>query len=157
MTAGRTVRAYVSLGSNLGDRARSLGDARAALIAEPRVRLVSCSATIETDPVDVLDQPRFLNQVLGIETALDARGLLDLCLGVERELGRDRKTGPPRGPRTIDLDLLLYDGREIDEPGLTVPADERILFETPYEQRWRAAGRLLGIDLATISPHVGHA
>jgi 2-amino-4-hydroxy-6-hydroxymethyldihydropteridine diphosphokinase len=116
-----TVRAYVSLGSNLGDRARSLGDARAALIAEPRVRLVSFSAMIETDPVDVLDQPRFLNQVLGIETALEARGLLDLCLGVERDLGRDRTTGTPRGPRTIDLDLLLYDGREIDEPGLTVP------------------------------------
>ncbi|HET6341596.1 MAG TPA: 2-amino-4-hydroxy-6-hydroxymethyldihydropteridine diphosphokinase [Gemmatimonadota bacterium] len=121
MTAGRFVRAYVSLGSNLGDRARSMGEARAALIGEPRVRVVSCSATIETDPVDVLDQPRFLNQVLGIETALDAGGLLDLCLGVERDLGRDRKTGPPRGPRTIDLDLLLYDGREIDEPGLTVP------------------------------------
>jgi 2-amino-4-hydroxy-6-hydroxymethyldihydropteridine diphosphokinase len=121
MTASRTVRAYVSLGSNLGDRERSLGDARAALIAEPRVRLVSCSATIETDPVDVLDQPRFLNQVLGIETALEARGLLDLCLGVERDLGRDRTTGTPRGPRTIDLDLLLYGGREIDEPDLTVP------------------------------------
>lgn len=121
MTAGRTVRAYVSLGSNLGERARSLGDARSLLIAEPRVRLVSCSATIETDPVDVLDQPRFLNQVLGIETALGPRGLLDLCLGVERGLGRDRRAAPPRGPRTIDLDLLLYDGREIDEPGLTVP------------------------------------
>ena len=121
MTAGCIVRAYVSLGSNVGDRARSLGDARAALIAEPRVRLVSCSATIETDPVDVLDQPRFLNQVLGIETALEARRLLDLCLGVERDLGRDRRKGTPRGPRTIDLDLLLYDGRKIDEPGLAVP------------------------------------
>ena len=121
MTAGRIVRAYVSLGSNVGDRARSLGDARAALIAEPRVRLVSCSATIETDPVDVLDQPRFLNQVVGIETALEARGLLDLCLGVERDLGRDRRKGTPRGPRTIDLDLLLYDVLDIHEPGLAVP------------------------------------
>ena len=121
MTAGRTARAYVSLGSNLGDRAGSLGDARSALIAEPRIRLVSCSATIETDPVDVLDQPRFLNQVLGIETALEPRELLDVCLGVERLLGRDRRMGPPRGPRTIDLDILLYDGREIDEPGLTIP------------------------------------
>jgi 2-amino-4-hydroxy-6-hydroxymethyldihydropteridine diphosphokinase len=121
VTAGHIVRAYVSLGSNVGDRARSLGDARAALIAEPRVRLVSCSATIETDPVDVLDQPRFLNQVLGIETALEARGLLGLCLAVERDLGRDRRKGTPRGPRTIDLDLLLYDGRDIHEPGLAVP------------------------------------
>ena len=121
MTAGRIVRAYVSLGSNLGDRARSLGDARAALIAEPGIRLVSCSATIETEPVDVLDQPPFLNQVLGIETGHEARRLLDLCLGVERDLGRDRRAETRGGPRTIDLDLLLYDGRDIDEPGLTVP------------------------------------
>ncbi|HET9581608.1 MAG TPA: 2-amino-4-hydroxy-6-hydroxymethyldihydropteridine diphosphokinase [Gemmatimonadota bacterium] len=121
MNAGRAARAFLSLGSNLGDRERRMGDARAALIAEPDVQLVSCSATIETDPVDVLDQPRFLNQVLGIETPLDARGLLDVCLRIERDLGRDRKAGPPRGPRTIDIDLLLYGGREIDEPGLTIP------------------------------------
>ncbi|MGH7565104.1 MAG: 2-amino-4-hydroxy-6-hydroxymethyldihydropteridine diphosphokinase [Gemmatimonadota bacterium] len=121
MTSARPVRAYVSLGSNLGDRARHLGDARAALIDEPDLRIVSCSATIETDPVDVTDQPKFLNQVLGIETALSPRSVLEICLAVERELGRDRTVGPPRGPRTIDLDVLLYDGRRIDEDGLTIP------------------------------------
>ncbi|MGH7549973.1 MAG: 2-amino-4-hydroxy-6-hydroxymethyldihydropteridine diphosphokinase [Gemmatimonadota bacterium] len=121
MTPGRPVRAFVSLGSNLGDREGHLGDARAALIDEPDLRIVSCSATIETDPVDVTDQPKFLNQVLGIETALSPRALLEICLAVERELGRDRTAGPPRGPRTIDLDILLYDGRRIDEDGLTIP------------------------------------
>lgn len=115
------MRAYVSLGSNLGDRERRLGDARAALIEESDLRIVSCSATIETDPVDVTDQPKFLNQVLGIETALPAGALLETCLAVERDLGRDRTVGPPRGPRTIDLDILLYDGRRIDEDGLTIP------------------------------------
>ncbi len=115
------MRAYVSLGSNLGDRERHLGDARAALIEESDLRIVSCSATIETDPVDVTDQPKFLNQVLGIETALPAGALLETCLAVERDLGRDRTVGPPRGPRTIDLDILLYDGRRIDEDGLTIP------------------------------------
>ncbi len=121
MTPGRPVRAYVSLGSNLGDRARHLGDARARLIDEPDLRIVSCSATIETDPVDVIDQPKFLNQVLGIETGLSARALLETCLSVERRLGRDRTAGPPRGPRTIDLDVLLYGGRRIEEDGLTIP------------------------------------
>ena len=115
------MRAFVSLGSNLGDRVRNLGDARAALIGAADLRLVSCSATIETDPVDVTDQPRFVNQVLGLETNLAPRPLLDACLAIERGLGRDRTAGPRRGPRTIDIDVLLYDGLEIEEPGLTIP------------------------------------
>lgn len=114
-------RAYLSLGSNLGDRAERLGSARAALVARGDLRLAAMSAVIETDPVDVVDQPRFLNQVLAVDTALTPRGLLDACLDVERGMGRDRSTGPRRGPRTIDIDVLLYNGLEIDEPGLTVP------------------------------------
>ena len=121
MTGDRPVRAFLSLGSNLGDRSRLLGDARAALIERPDLRMVSCSATIETDPVDVTDQPKFLNQVLGIETGLPARALLEVCLAVEKRLGRDRTAGPPRGPRTIDLDVLLYGGLHVREDGLTVP------------------------------------
>ena len=121
MTAGKPVRSFLSLGSNLGDRAGHLGDARAALIEGSDVRLVSCSATIETDPVDVIDQPRFLNQVLGVETALAPRLLLEACLAIERSLGRDRAAGPRRGPRTIDVDVLLYDGRGVDQDGLTIP------------------------------------
>lgn len=116
-----TARAYLSLGSNLGDRARNLGDARAALMAARGIALVSCSAVIETAPVDVVDQPRFLNQVLGVDASLPPRALLEACLATERALGRDRTVGPRRGPRTIDVDLLLYAGRVVDEPGLAVP------------------------------------
>jgi len=114
-------RAYLSLGSNLGNRAERLGAARAALVARPDLRLVAFSPVVETEPVDVTDQPRFLNQVLAVETRLEPRPLLEACLAIERELGRDRSAGPPRGPRTIDIDLLLYAGRSVAEPGLTVP------------------------------------
>ncbi|HUF90715.1 MAG TPA: 2-amino-4-hydroxy-6-hydroxymethyldihydropteridine diphosphokinase [Gemmatimonadota bacterium] len=114
-------RAYLSLGSNLGDRTEWLGAARAALIARPDLRLTALSPVVETDPVDMTDQPRFLNQVVAIDTALEPRPLLDACLEIERGLGRDRAAGPRRGPRTIDVDVLLYEGRSIAEPGLTVP------------------------------------
>jgi 2-amino-4-hydroxy-6-hydroxymethyldihydropteridine diphosphokinase len=117
-------RAYLSLGSNLGDRAERLGAARAALIARKDLRLVAFSPVVETDPVDVIDQPRFLNQVLAIDTRLEPRGLLDACLAIERGMGRDRSSGRRRGPRTIDIDVLLYDGRSVDEPGLTLPHAE---------------------------------
>ena len=114
-------RAFLSLGSNLGDRVERLGAARAALIARGDLRLAAMSPVIETDPVDVTDQPHFLNQVLAVDTRLAPRGLLEACLGVERGLGRDRSAGPRRGPRTIDVDVLLYDGLSVEEPGLTVP------------------------------------
>lgn len=116
-----TARAYLSLGSNLGDRSRSLGEARVGLIDRDGVRLVSCSAVVETRPVDVVDQPEFLNQVVGLDTELSARELLAACLEIELGLGRVREGVPPRGPRTIDLDLLLYDGRQIEEDDLRVP------------------------------------
>lgn len=114
-------RAFLSLGSNVGDRVEMLGATRGALIACADIRLAAFSPVVETDPVDVADQPRFLNQVLAIDTRLAPRGLLDVCLDVERGLGRDRSAGPRRGPRTIDVDILLYDGLWIDEQGLNVP------------------------------------
>jgi 2-amino-4-hydroxy-6-hydroxymethyldihydropteridine diphosphokinase len=78
------------------------------------------STVIETDPWGHEDQPRFLNAVAEIETPLTARQLLDHLLDVERRLGRER-IGPKWGPRTIDLDLLVYGEETIDEPGLVVP------------------------------------
>ena len=132
-------RAFLSLGSNLGDRVERLGAARAALIARDDIRLAALSPVIETDPVDVTDQPRFLNQVLAVDTPLAPRGLLDACLGVEREMGRDRSAGPPRGPRTIDIDILLYDGLSVDEPGLTVP-HPRLAARPFFLELCRAAG-----------------
>jgi 2-amino-4-hydroxy-6-hydroxymethyldihydropteridine diphosphokinase len=106
--------AYVGLGANLGDRE---GTIRAAVAQLPGV--VAVSPLRETDPVGVTDQPQFLNGVAALETELTPRELLDVLLTVERRLGRDR--GERWGPRTIDLDLLLYGDEVIDEDGLTVP------------------------------------
>lgn len=113
-------RVYVGLGANLGDRETTLREALALLDAEPGVRVVAVSTFRETDPVGYLDQPRFLNGAAAIETQLAPRALLDLLLDVERRLGRTRE-GPRLGPRTVDLDLLLYADETVDEPGLAVP------------------------------------
>ena len=107
-------RAYVGVGANLGDREATI---RAALAALPGV--VGISALRETDPVGVVEQPSFLNGAAALETELSPRQLLDALLDLERELGRERRER--WGPRTIDLDLLLYDDETIDEPGLSVP------------------------------------
>jgi 2-amino-4-hydroxy-6-hydroxymethyldihydropteridine diphosphokinase len=114
-------RAYVGLGSNLGDRERTIRDALEALAVEPEVRVVAVSTLIDTEPVGPVDQPRFLNGVAELETTLAARDLMRVLLEVERRFGRRREGAPPQGPRTLDLDLLLYGQAEIDEPGLRVP------------------------------------
>ena len=114
-------RAYVGLGSNLGDRELTLRAAVAALAAHPAVEVVAVSGLIDTEPVGYTDQPRFLNGVAAVDTDLSAGALLDLLLEVERSFGRRRDGVPPQGPRTLDLDLLLYGEGEIDEPGLHVP------------------------------------
>jgi 2-amino-4-hydroxy-6-hydroxymethyldihydropteridine diphosphokinase len=113
-------RAFVGLGANLGDRGAMLRAALEQLAAEPGVELVAVSASRETDPVGIVDQPRFLNAAAVVETDLPPRELLDRLLAIERRLGRTR-TGPRFGPRTIDLDLLLYGDERIAEPGLDVP------------------------------------
>jgi len=113
-------RAYVGLGANLGDRSAMLRAALEQLDAEPGVRVVAVSTVRETEPVGYLDQPQFLNAAAAIDTDLPPRELLDRLLGIERRLGRTRE-GPRFGPRTIDLDLLLYGDERVDEPGLAVP------------------------------------
>jgi 2-amino-4-hydroxy-6-hydroxymethyldihydropteridine diphosphokinase len=114
------MRAYVGLGANLGDREATLERAVELLEQRPGVEVVAVSSFRETDPVGYLDQPRFLNGAVAIETSLAPADLLDELLAVEQELGRVRE-GPRYGPRTVDLDLLLVDGVVLDEPGLTVP------------------------------------
>ncbi len=109
--------AYVGLGSNLGDREDTLR--RALELLGTRVEIDSVSSFRETDPVGVLDQPRFVNAAARVETTLSPRELLDVLLAVERELGRERRER--WGPRTIDLDLLLYGDEQLEEPGLTLP------------------------------------
>jgi 2-amino-4-hydroxy-6-hydroxymethyldihydropteridine diphosphokinase len=112
--------AYVGLGANLGDREAMLRSALDHLASEPGVRVVAVSPFRDTAPVGIVDQPRFLNAAAAVETELAARDLLDRLLAIERRLGRTRN-GPRFGPRTIDLDLLLYGEEQIDEPGLEVP------------------------------------
>ncbi len=125
-------RAYIGLGANVGDRASNLERAVAALRADSDIDVASVSTFRETEPVGYLDQPPFLNGVVALETALPPRELLERLLGVERALGRKR-TGPRFGPRTIDLDLLLYGAETVEEPGLTVPhprlAERRFVLE----------------------------
>ena len=114
-------RAFVALGSNLGDRERTIRDAVAALDAEPGIAVVAVSSLRDTDPVGVGDQPRFLNGAAELESELSARALLELLLEIERRFGRVRTDPDEHGPRTLDLDLLLYGEERIDEPGLHVP------------------------------------
>jgi len=113
-------RAYVGLGSNLGDRAATLSRAVELLGREPGIEVVAVSSFRETDPVGYLDQPPFLNGAVAVETSLAPGAVLDALLEVERVLGRTR-LGPRYGPRTVDLDLLLMDEIVVDGPGLTVP------------------------------------
>jgi 2-amino-4-hydroxy-6-hydroxymethyldihydropteridine diphosphokinase len=111
-------RAYVGLGTNLGDREALLG--QAVELLRERVDVRAVSSIRETEPWGVVDQPPFLNAAVAVETELTPHELLDLLLELERLLGRTRE-GPRYGPRTIDLDLLLYGNDMVDEPGLTVP------------------------------------
>jgi 2-amino-4-hydroxy-6-hydroxymethyldihydropteridine diphosphokinase len=114
--------AYIGLGANLGDREGALRRALEALDAEASIDVAAVSTVRETEPVGYLDQPPFLNAAARLETELAPRELLATLLRVEQELGRDRSGSEIRfGPRTIDLDLLLYGELELDEDGLTVP------------------------------------
>jgi 2-amino-4-hydroxy-6-hydroxymethyldihydropteridine diphosphokinase len=115
------VYAYVGLGSNLGDREGTLRAAVGRLRHAPETDVLRVSTLRKTDPVGYVDQPRFLNGVVELQTGLSARRLLGRLLELERAFGRDRAAVPAQGPRTLDLDLLLYGQHVIDEPGLEVP------------------------------------
>jgi 2-amino-4-hydroxy-6-hydroxymethyldihydropteridine diphosphokinase len=108
---------YIGLGSNLGDRAKNLNDAIAAL--NPGVQLVKCSPVYETHPWGYQDQPQFLNQVVLGMTELSPRDLLSHLKDIENRLGRVATF--QYGPRLIDLDILLYADQVIDLPGLKIP------------------------------------
>jgi 2-amino-4-hydroxy-6-hydroxymethyldihydropteridine diphosphokinase len=139
-------RAYVGLGSNLGDRSATLSRALELLGEQQGIEIVAVSSFRETDPVGYLDQPRFLNAAAAIETSLLPEALLDALLAVERELGRTRE-GPRYGPRTVDLDLLLMEGITVDEPGLKIPHPR--LYERAF-----ALAPLVELDPSLVVP--GH-
>src|SRR5262245_15158110 len=115
------VYAYVGLGSNLGDREGTLRAAVGRLRNLRETRVLRLSTLRRTEPVGYVNQPRFLNGVVELETDLSARVLLGALLELERAFGRNRAAVPALGPRTLDLDLLLYGQEVIAEPGLEVP------------------------------------
>jgi 2-amino-4-hydroxy-6-hydroxymethyldihydropteridine diphosphokinase len=115
--------AYIGLGANLPGPAGS-PDATVAAAVERIAslgRIVARSSLYSTAPVGFQDQPRFLNAVIGIETSLNPRELLSSLLDIEREFGRDRSAGIANGPRTLDLDILLFGDLVISEPDLNIP------------------------------------
>jgi 2-amino-4-hydroxy-6-hydroxymethyldihydropteridine diphosphokinase len=114
------MRAYVALGSNLGDSQQQLVDAIRALAALPHTRLLSRSHVYRTPPWGVHNQPDFLNAVVVLETPLPPHDLLDAMLEIERAAGRER-SGERWGPRTLDLDLLHVAGKTINDERLTLP------------------------------------
>src|SRR3954469_8737641 len=110
---------YLSLGSNSGDRAAKLNAALADLSALGEVVIVS--PFYETEPVEFTNQPWFLNCVIELDTEKSPQELMRGLLEIEKQMGRDREASAPKGPRTIDIDILLYGDQIIDEPGLKIP------------------------------------
>lgn len=111
--------ACIALGSNLGDRRANLDAAVRAIAALPAVRLRALAQPIETEAVGPAGQPAYLNGAISVETTLDPRELLEALLEIERRLGRVRRER--WGPRTIDLDIILFADRVVDEEGLHIP------------------------------------
>lgn len=132
--------AYLSLGSNVGDRAQQLRDAQARLSAAGHV--IATSSLYETEPVEFTEQPWFLNCAVALETEKTPQELMAEILGIEQEMGRRRVQ--KKGPRSIDIDILLFGDAVIDSPELTLPHpamhDRRFVLE----------------PLAEIAPEVRH-
>lgn len=138
------VRAYLGIGSNLGDRSGIINSAIDALKAEDGIRVIAQSGVIETDPVGGPGQGKYLNGAVGLLTSLEPRALLGVCLQIEREHGRDRSRENRWGPRTLDLDILLFGRQIISEPGLIIPHPR--MHERPF----------VLIPLAEIGPSQWH-
>jgi len=135
-------RTYLSLGSNLGDRAGRLREAIGKLSALGKV--TNCSSFYETEPVEFTNQPEFLNCVVEFETLLRPEALLEGILRIEREMGRDRATQPAKGPRIIDIDILLAGDAVVNSEELVLPHPAMHLRRFVLE------------PLAEIAPDVGH-
>jgi 2-amino-4-hydroxy-6-hydroxymethyldihydropteridine diphosphokinase len=130
-------RAAVALGSNIEDPEAQVARAFDELAALPQTRLIARSKLHRTAPVGYADQPDFVNACALVETSLEPRALLDQLLAVEKRHGRVRDI--PNGPRTLDLDIVVYGDRVIDEPGLKVPhprAHERAFVLVPLLEAW---------------------
>ena len=117
-----TKQVYLGLGSNLGDRAKHLSDAIAAMCSHDAIDVIAQSSVLETVPVGEVQQGYFLNAVIEIETTLSPQDLMGVCLEIEVRQGRVR--GEKWGPRTIDIDLLFFSDQLIDEERIHVPHPE---------------------------------
>lgn len=114
--------AYLSLGSNIGDRLKNLQGAVDALTLLPRTKVTAVSSVYETEPVGLKEQRSFYNIAVKVETSLSPRCLLGACLGIEAAMGRIRNI--KNGPRIIDIDLILYDNEKYNDEELTLPHKE---------------------------------
>ena len=123
-------RAYVALGSNLGDRQAHLLAARRALAALPGTSIIAVSAVEETEPLGGMDQPAYLNQMVLLETELQPRALLHALQTIERLEGRRR--GERWGSRTLDLDIVRFGDRQLNDEDLIIPHPE-----LPNRDFWR--------------------
>ena len=147
-----TVRSYVGLGSNLGERLGNLQAAVSLLAENADVTLLASSRVYETAPVGLTDQPPFLNTVVEALTTLSGRPLLDAVKRVERTLGRQSRER--WGPREIDVDVLLHGATRLEEPGLEIPHRrmwERLFVLAPLAE---LRPDLLGPDRRPIGEHV---
>ena len=133
-------RVYLSLGSNLGDRATNLRQAIAELARQASI--AATSSLYETEPVEVTDQPWFLNCAVALDTETNPDDLLQHLLIIEKRMGRERTQ--PKGPRIIDIDILLFGNAIVKLPGLTVP-------HPALHQR-----RFVLVPLAEIAPEARH-
>ena len=115
-------KAYLSIGTNLGDRFENLQNAVDALRLLPRTEVIACSGVYETAPWGYTEQADFYNICVGLETALTPNALLGACLGIEAALGRVRSF--KNAPRCIDIDLIIYEGVEMETEELTLPHKE---------------------------------
>jgi 2-amino-4-hydroxy-6-hydroxymethyldihydropteridine diphosphokinase len=150
--SGASQRAFVSLGSNLGDRVAYLRAARQDLAALPRCTLIAASRIYETAPQDVTDQPAFLNQVVCLATELSPRELLAACQTLEEAAGRERTVR--FGPRTLDIDILLFQDAQSDDPALTLPHPrlwQRAFVLAPLAEIWSLAQGMPDVDVPALA------
>ena len=122
MVSRTSHRAYIALGSNLGDRAAHLAHARLRFGALPGTRVIAASGVEETAPLGPVRQGPYLNQMVLLETSLSPRELLDACRAIEAERGRERRER--WGPRTLDLDIVRYGDQQVQQTDLTIPHPE---------------------------------
>lgn len=151
-----TVRAAIALGSNMDDPEAQVRRAFSEIAALPETSVHGRSSLHRTAPVGFADQPDFINACALVETRLSPRALLDGLLAIEKQHGRVRDI--PNGPRTLDLDIILYGDAVIDEPGLKVPhprAHERAFVLEPLVEVWPDAvipGKGKASELVHLAP-----